>query len=95
MPVDISREVAERAWVFHDGWIALGKKEEKGDFGASRVHLTVRSDPDPRFVFEFGGRPESSPQVFQKQGSLKQPVFTCKFSCRSSGGDLIRRSRYL
>lgn len=46
----------------------------------------MRVDPDPRFVFEFGSGPECSPQVFQVQGSnIRQPVFSCKFSHRSSG----------
>lgn len=62
--------------VFHNGWIELGKE--------ARFHLCVRAEPDPRFVFEFDGDVECSPQVFQIQGNIRQPVFTCKFSFRSN-----------
>jgi len=51
----------------------------------------MRAEPDPRFVFEFDGEPECNLQVLQVQGRMKQPMFTCKFSCRSNS-DL--RSRY-
>ncbi|KAE8654672.1 putative Derlin-3 [Hibiscus syriacus] len=33
-----------------------------------------------RFVFQFGGEPECTPVVFQIQGDIRQPVFSCKFS---------------
>ncbi|RWW48730.1 hypothetical protein BHE74_00045172, partial [Ensete ventricosum] len=80
-----------RAVVFHSGWVALGKKKTKAGKrkGSSslpaQLYLTVKAEPDPRFVFEFDGEPECSPQVFQVQGNLRQPVFTCKFSCRNAG----------
>lgn len=73
--VDLSTAAARSA-VFHNGWAAVGE--------AAAVFVTVRADPDPRFVFEFEGEPKCSPQVFQIQGSLRQPVFTCNFSVRSS-----------
>ncbi|KAG5555082.1 hypothetical protein RHGRI_012572 [Rhododendron griersonianum] len=44
----------------------------------------LQAEPDPRFVFQFDGEPKCSPQVFQIQGSIRQPVFTCKFSFRSN-----------
>ncbi|GMN50657.1 hypothetical protein TIFTF001_019815 [Ficus carica] len=72
-----------RPAVFHAGWMKLG-----GD--AARLHIVVRSEPDPRFVFQFGGEPECSPVVFQIQGSIRQPVFSCKFSA-----DRNSRSRSL
>jgi hypothetical protein len=50
------------------------------DKPAAQMHLTVRSEPDPRYVFQFGGEPECSPVVFQIQGNIRQPVFSCKFS---------------
>ncbi|KAJ6821135.1 uncharacterized protein M6B38_395835 [Iris pallida] len=91
VPVDLAGTEARPA-VHHNGWAPVGKKAA----GAASLHLTVRSEPDPRFVFEFSGEPECSPQVFQVQGGRKQPVFTCKFSCRnSSSGDLHLRSRSL
>ncbi|PQQ10670.1 uncharacterized protein Pyn_18956 [Prunus yedoensis var. nudiflora] len=64
--------------VIHNGWMKLGKDREKP---SARLHLTVRAEPDPRFVFQFGGEPECSPVVFQIQGrDIRQPVFSCKFS---------------
>ncbi|KAJ6799685.1 uncharacterized protein M6B38_205905 [Iris pallida] len=91
VPVDLAGADARPA-LHHNGWATVGKKAA----GAASLHLTVRSEPDPRFVFEFGGEPECSPQVFQVQGGRKQPVFTCKFSCRnSSSADRHLRSRSL
>ncbi|KAG5547359.1 hypothetical protein RHGRI_013144 [Rhododendron griersonianum] len=66
-----------RAAVFQNGWVKLGREPENP---AARFHLTVRTEPDPRFVFQFGGEPECSPVVFQIQGNIRQPVFSCKFS---------------
>ncbi|KAL3625414.1 hypothetical protein CASFOL_030868 [Castilleja foliolosa] len=76
-----------RACVYQNGWMKLG-----GDGGESvaRLHLTVRSEPDPRFLFQFGGEPECSPVVFQIQGNIRQPIFSCKFTA-----DRINRSRSL
>ncbi|KAK6945921.1 Protein of unknown function DUF1005 [Dillenia turbinata] len=63
--------------VLKNGWVSVGDKTE--------LHLTVRIEPDPRFVFEFDGEPECSPQIFQIDGSIRQPVFTCKFrNCGSN-----------
>ncbi|KAK8626610.1 hypothetical protein V6N13_134247 [Hibiscus sabdariffa] len=73
-----------RPCVVHNGWIALGRKRSNEKGSSSQLSLTVRTEPDPRFVFQFGGEPECSPQVFQVQGSLKQAVFTCNFGFRNS-----------
>ncbi|ESR64581.1 hypothetical protein CICLE_v10008480mg [Citrus x clementina] len=73
--------------VFRNGWLKLGREPDKP---SPRIHLTVRSEPDPRFVFQFGGEPECSPVVFQIQGNIRQPVFSCKFSA-----DRNSRSRCL
>ncbi|KAK4415606.1 hypothetical protein Salat_2668000 [Sesamum alatum] len=78
-----------RACVYQNGWMKLGR----GGGGVEPVailHMTVRSEPDPRFVFQFGGEPECSPVVFQIQGNIRQPVFSCKFSA-----DRSNRSRSL
>ncbi|XP_074569071.1 uncharacterized protein LOC141825588 [Curcuma longa] len=88
--LDLKSTIAEgggnRAVVFHSGWVELSKKNaRKGSSSPAQLYLTVRADPDPRFVFEFDGEPECSPQVFQVQGNIRQPVFTCKFCCRSAG----------
>ncbi|KAL0412639.1 UNVERIFIED_CONTAM: hypothetical protein Sradi_1465600 [Sesamum radiatum] len=76
---------SNRGFLIQNGWILVGGSDAK-------LHLNVRAEPDPRFVFQFDGEPECSPQVFQVNGNVKQPVFTCKFSFRSSG-DRISRSR--
>ncbi|MBA0729772.1 hypothetical protein Golax_020491 [Gossypium laxum] len=67
--------------VFQNGWMKLGNEPEKP---TAKLHLTVKSEPDPRFVFQFGGEPECSPVVFQIQGNIRQPVFSCKFSADRS-----------
>jgi hypothetical protein len=79
--------------VLHSGWIPVGKAKAKA--AAAQLSLTVRAEPDPRFVFEFDGEPECSPQVLQVQGAMRQPMFTCKFSCRSNSDRPTRRRRCL
>lgn len=81
-----------RACLFHNGWISVGKETSKDC--CAQFHLNVKAEPDPRFVFQFDGAPECSPQVFQIHGSIRQPVFTCKFSFRSTG-DRNQRTRSL
>lgn len=80
--VDLSG-TESKACVFHNGWVSIGKDEKCG----AMFHLNLKAEPDPRFVFEFDGEPECSPQVFQIKGNVRQPVFTCKFSFRSTGGN--------
>ncbi|OWM84470.1 hypothetical protein CDL15_Pgr000910 [Punica granatum] len=80
-----------RPGVLHCGWTKLGKHREADDAAAcAKLHLVVRSEPEPRFVFQFGGEPECSPVVFQIQGNIRQPVFSCKFNA-----DRNSRSRTL
>ncbi|KAK9149372.1 hypothetical protein Scep_008129 [Stephania cephalantha] len=76
MSVQVDR-VEGRSSVVQSGWVRLG-----GDKPVARLHLVVRLEPDPRFVFQFGGEPECSPVVYQLQlqGSVRQPIFSCKFS---------------
>ncbi|CAH1454217.1 unnamed protein product [Lactuca virosa] len=84
-----------KACVFHNGWVTVGKDANKSSSSA-QFHLNVKAEPDPRFVFQFDGEPVCSPQVFQIQGNIRQPVFTCKFSFRSTtAGDRNQRSRSL
>lgn len=90
VPLDLAGTLA-KATVFHNGWITVGK-DAKGS--SAQFHLNVKAEPDPRFVFQFDGEPECSPQVFQIQGNISQPVFTCKFSFRNTG-DRNHRSRSL
>ncbi|KAK8654689.1 hypothetical protein V6N13_107296 [Hibiscus sabdariffa] len=70
-----------RPAVFQDGWMKVGNDLDKP---TAKLHLMVRAEPDPRFVFQFGGEPECSPVVFQIQGNIRQPVFSCKFSADRS-----------
>lgn len=72
-----------RGCLVQNGWVSVGRSDVK-------LHLNVRAEPDPRFVFRFDGEPECSPQVFQVNGNVKQPVFTCKFSFRNSGERNLR-----
>lgn len=90
VPLDLSGTEC-KASVFHNGWIKVGKEAKDS---SAQFHLNVKAEPDPRFVFQFDGEPECSPQVFQLQGNIRQPVFTCKFSFRSTG-DRNQRSRSL
>lgn len=86
IPLDLTLSES-RPCSFHNGWVALtksnnNKTETQTQAQAQLLHLTIRSEPDPRFIFRFDGEPECSPQVFQVKGDVKQPVFTCKFSFR-------------
>ncbi|KAE8685750.1 50S ribosomal protein 6 [Hibiscus syriacus] len=91
LPLDLAG-TESRACVFHNGWIPVGKEANKGS--SAQLHLNVKAEPDPRFVFRFDGEPECSPQVFLIRGNIQQPVFTCKFSFRNTG-DRNQRSRSL
>ncbi|KAJ8750676.1 hypothetical protein K2173_015857 [Erythroxylum novogranatense] len=78
--VNVNLQNAEpRSVVFQNGWLKLGSQQAKP---TARLHLVVRYEPDPRFVFQFGGEPECSPVVFQIQGNIRQPVFSCRFSAQ-------------
>ncbi|OMO75279.1 hypothetical protein CCACVL1_16238 [Corchorus capsularis] len=83
VPVDL-RGAESKPSVVHNGWIAIGQNRSNKNGSSAQLSLTVRTEPDPRFVFQFGGEPECSPQVFQVQGSVKQAVFTCKFGFRNT-----------
>lgn len=91
VPVTGSGLSETKPCVFQNGWTGIG--EGKKGYSSAQLHLTVRSEPDPRFVFRFDGEPECSPQVFQVQGSVQQPVFTCKFGFRNERD--WDRSRYV
>ncbi|KAM1014369.1 uncharacterized protein LOC126632795 [Malus sylvestris] len=94
VPLDLAGTESKPS-VFHNGWVSVGKGANKGGSSAqSQFHLNAKAEPDPRFVFQFDGEPECSPQVFQIQGNIRQPVFTCKFSFRTPA-DRTQRSRSL
>ncbi|KAJ6337706.1 hypothetical protein OIU76_007396 [Salix suchowensis] len=75
--------------------IYTGRRGTTCGVNSGRLLGKVSAEPDPRFVFQFDGEPECSPQVFQIQGNIRQPVFTCKFSFRTTTGDRNQRSRSL
>lgn len=77
--------IGHRGVVIQNGWVSVG-----GGSCAAELNLNVRAESDPRFVFQFDGEPECSPQVFQVNGNVKQPVFTCKFSFRNSADRNLR-----
>ncbi|KAL3515396.1 hypothetical protein ACH5RR_022298 [Cinchona calisaya] len=78
---------SNKGCVIQNGWISM---KGCGSGKESELHVNVKAEPDPRFVFEFDGEPECSPQVFQVNGNVKQPVFSCKFGFRSSGERILR-----
>ncbi|GJN10340.1 hypothetical protein PR202_ga28426 [Eleusine coracana subsp. coracana] len=99
VPLDL-KGAETKPVVFHSGWVPIStrrragpRKSSSSSSSAAQLNLTVRAEPDPRFVFEFDGEPECSPQVMQVRGAMKQPMFTCKFSCRSAS-DLRSRSAH-
>jgi hypothetical protein len=66
--------------ILFNGWTGIGKnKQENGKPGAE-LHLKVKLDPDPTYVFRFEDITTLSPQIVLLQGSIKQPIFSCKFS---------------
>uniref|UniRef100_A0A0D9V5G0 DUF1005 domain-containing protein n=1 Tax=Leersia perrieri TaxID=77586 RepID=A0A0D9V5G0_9ORYZ len=84
VPVDVVRAAAGETIVARDGWVDVGKPTASA--AAARIHMVVRAEPDPRYVFQFGGEPECGPVVYQVPGGAaaggqqRQPVFTCRFS---------------
>ncbi|KAJ0773709.1 hypothetical protein HanOQP8_Chr03g0102961 [Helianthus annuus] len=73
--------------VVRNGWVGIGDRSSKSMLN---LHLSIRVERDPRFVFEFDGEPECSPQVFQVNGNVRQAVFTSKFSFRSNRDQNLR-----
>ncbi|KAG6494699.1 uncharacterized protein LOC121991750 [Zingiber officinale] len=93
LPLDLKAAAAAegKAVVHHSAWVGVGKGA-----GKAQLYLTVTSEMDPKFVFEFDAEPERSPQVFQVQDNRgRQPVFTCSFSRRHNSGDPNWRSKSL
>ncbi|KAG6508990.1 uncharacterized protein LOC121982292 [Zingiber officinale] len=99
--LEIGLEQFEKPTLLHNGWIGLRQKKggEVSKHGPE-LHLQVRLDPDPRYVFKFEDETTLSPQIVQQQGAIKQPIFSCKFvkDRRSSmsdedGDDAEKRER--
>lgn len=82
VPVEVDlRAVETRASNIHQGWVSVGGNNKKSS--SALLYLSVRAEPDPRFVFQFDAEPECSPQVFQVHGDVRQPVFSCKFGLKN------------
>ncbi|GMH16418.1 hypothetical protein Nepgr_018259 [Nepenthes gracilis] len=96
IPLDLNRSET-RTSALHNGWLVIGKKKrnKKNGWKDAQLHVSAKSELDPRFVFHFVGDPECSPQVVQVQGNFRQPVFSCKFCFRNSGDWNLRSSSSL
>lgn len=79
--LEVSSEWGEgKPAILYSGWKGIGKsKQETGKPGAE-LHLRVKLDPDPRYVFQFEEETKLSPQIVQLQGNIRQPIFSCKFT---------------
>ncbi|PIN25161.1 hypothetical protein CDL12_02104 [Handroanthus impetiginosus] len=66
--------------ILFSGWIGIGKNRQENGKPGVELHLRVKLDPDPRYVFQFEDETKLSPQIVQLQGSVKQPIFSCKFN---------------
>ncbi|GFZ00742.1 nuclear factor 1 A-type protein [Actinidia rufa] len=66
--------------ILFNGWIGIGKSKLEHSKPGAELHLRVRLDPDPRYVFQFEDETKFSPQIVKLQGAIKQPIFSCKFS---------------
>ena len=62
------------------GWIGIGKRKPENGRAVAELHLRVKLDPDPRYVFQFEDVTTLSPQIVQLQGSIKQPIFSVKLT---------------
>ena len=75
----------------HNGWVKLhGNKNRFSSLLSpspslsSEIHFSVKVELDPRYIFQFDGQPELNPQIVQIQGKVRQPIFSCKFTCDRS-----------
>uniref|UniRef100_A0A2N9FQ19 Uncharacterized protein n=1 Tax=Fagus sylvatica TaxID=28930 RepID=A0A2N9FQ19_FAGSY len=67
IPVEVDlRAVETRASNILQGWVGIGENNKKGS--SAQLYLSVKAEPDPRFVFEFDGELDCSPQVYQLFG---------------------------
>uniref|UniRef100_A0A1D1XSE4 Phosphoglucosamine mutase n=1 Tax=Anthurium amnicola TaxID=1678845 RepID=A0A1D1XSE4_9ARAE len=93
--LDVGPEWSERRSVLlHNGWTGLGKNRQEEGKQGPELHLRVKLDPDPRYVFQFEDETALSPQIVQLQGTIKQPIFSCKFSRERRASQLDPMSSY-
>lgn len=69
-----------KSMLLHNGWIGIGRNKQEVGKPGPELHLRVKLDPDPRYVFQFEDETALSPQIVQLQGTIRQPIFSCKFS---------------
>ncbi|XP_055820152.1 uncharacterized protein LOC129889064 [Solanum dulcamara] len=69
-----------RPVILFNGWIHIGKNKWVNGNPGAELHLRVKLDPDPRYIFQFENKTKLSPQIDLLQGTIKQPIFSCKFS---------------
>ncbi|KAF8712997.1 hypothetical protein HU200_028786 [Digitaria exilis] len=78
--------------MLHHGWAGIGKGEARPE-----LHLRVKMEADPRYIFQFDDEIILNPQVVQLHGSIRQPIFSCKFiRDRRSGSeekDMVEMAR--
>ncbi|GBG75464.1 hypothetical protein CBR_g20096 [Chara braunii] len=108
---DVTQQWTEgKVHVVHSGWTPITQKRRNSFFICRNraqqsviepeMHLRVKVEPDPRYVFRFAGQTNLSPQIVQTCGSRQQPFFSCKFSrdrgnrSRYRSGDVLRGSSY-
>ncbi|KAL6840785.1 hypothetical protein ACP4OV_029311 [Aristida adscensionis] len=65
---------AKKPVMLHHGWTGIGKGEARPE-----LHLRVKLEADPRYMFQFDDDIARNPQVVQLHGSFRQPIFSCKF----------------
>lgn len=77
--------------VLHSGWASIGTvKVDGGKPGAgAELHVEVKVEADPRYLFQFDKVTALNPQIIQVSSKNQQSIFSCKFSrdklsrCRS------------
>jgi len=81
LPLGLERVVEQgKPLLLHNGWTCIGKGKADGGRAGAELHLSVRMEPDPRYLFHFDGETALGPQIVQVRGNTKQPIFSCKFS---------------
>lgn len=73
--VDVGSEWRDgKPVLLHHGWAGIGRGEARPE-----LHLRVKLEADPRYIFQFDDEIALNPQVVQLHGSIRQPIFSCKF----------------
>ncbi|XP_010266416.1 PREDICTED: uncharacterized protein LOC104603937 [Nelumbo nucifera] len=83
-----------KSLLLHHGWTRIGKNKQADGKPRAELHLRVKLDPDPRYVFQFEDETTLSPQIVQLRGAVKQPIFSCKFSRDRRASQLDPMSNY-